>query len=317
MGDGDFGPYPPGVRIAVRIGLMLLLALGLAGLAGRREMARRETVAAPVEPWSPETRFVATRSGRSHVLDVGRGEVVLLAHGSGRSVADWQEGLAERLAARHRVVGFDAYGFGLSDRAHAWRYGNALWKRQALDVLDALGIERAAVVGHSAGGVVAATLAADHPERIRGAVFVGHGIAVDPTQWIALVPGLGELRFGRMDLYGDDPRFSEAHRLRQQAAYRIRGTRGALLTFIRRQYTVDGLRLVAGTYEDIRVPVLQVHGSEDASIPVEAARALSARLADTRLVVVEGSSHDVHVDFPDRLAAEITAFVAGLPADGG
>ena len=298
------------LRSAVVLFLMLALGLGLAGLSGRRQMARHETVAAPVEPWSPETRFLETRSGRTHILEMGEGDVILLTHGSGRSVADWQEGLAGRLAESHRVVAFDNYGFGLSDRNHGWRYGNRLWEQQCLDVLDALEIERAVVVGHSAGGVVAATLAADHPERVRGAVFIGHGIAADPTQPIALVPGLGEYIYGNFEIYGDT--FSEAHRLRQSAAYHLRGTRAALLTFIRRQYTIDGLRLLMGTYEDIEVPVLQIHGENDASIPLKAARKLSTRMRDTRLVTVPEASHDVHIDAPDRVAAEIKGFAAGL-----
>jgi len=72
------------------------------------------------------------------------------------------------------------------------------------------------------------------------------------------------------------------------------------------------LRLVTGTYEDISVPVLQIHGSEDASIPVDAARGLTPRLRDARFVLVEGASHDVHVDAPERVASEILAFEAGL-----
>jgi pimeloyl-ACP methyl ester carboxylesterase len=297
-------------RLLLGVALVLGLGLGAAGWVGRSAMAERETVDAPAEPWSAETRFLDTRSGRTHVLDVGRGDVILLAHGSGRSVADWQEGLSQRLARSHRVIAFDDYGFGLSDREHGWRYGNALWEQQAIDVLDALGIERAVVAGHSAGGVVAATLAADHPDRIRGAVLMGHGMAVDPTQWIALVPGLGEYVYGHYEIYGDT--FSEAHRLRQAAAYRLRGTRAALLVFIRRQYTVDGLRLVTGTYEDIAVPVLQIHGTRDASIPIEASRALSDRIADTRFVALEGVDHDVHVHASDRVAREIAAFADGL-----
>jgi pimeloyl-ACP methyl ester carboxylesterase len=273
-------------------------------------MSRRETSPGPGATWGPQTSFLPTRSGRTHILDVGAGPVILLTHGSGRSVADWQEGLASRLARQYRVVGFDNYGVGLSDRSHPWRYGNALWEQQAIDVLDALSIERAVVVGHSAGGVVAATLAADHPERIRGAVFIGHGIAIDPTQWIALVPGLGELVYSRYEVYGDT--FSDAHRQRQLTAYQIRGTRAALLTFIRRQYTIDGLRLLFGTYEDIDVPVLQVHGSEDASIPLEAARGLTPRLRDSRFVLVEGASHDVHADVPEQLAEAIIAFETEL-----
>ncbi len=208
------------------------------------------------------------------------------------------------------MIGFDSYGFGSSDRNHPFAYGNALWARQAIDVLDALGVGRVVVLGHSAGGVVAAFLAADHPGRIRGAVFVGHGIAMDPMQIVPFLPGLGELWVGRMTVFGDT--FSDRHRAALEAAYRIRGTRASLLTFIRRQYTIDGLRMLRGTYEDIEVPVLQVHGTLDASIPIEAARGLTPRLADARFVAVKGASHDVHVDAPDRLAEEVAAFVATL-----
>ena len=83
---------------------------------------------------------------------------------------------------------------------------------------------------------------------------------------------------------------------------------GGAITYIRRQYTIDGIRLVLGTYEDIATPVLQVHGSRDASIPIEAARGLTPRLRDARFVVVEGASHDVHIDAPDELVAAIEAF---------
>jgi pimeloyl-ACP methyl ester carboxylesterase len=298
------------MRTATIAGVGLLLILCLLFAAGKVMLRRCETEERAVAPWGPNTAFLTTRSGRVHVLDVGSGDTILLLHGSGRSVADWQEGLADRLAAKHRVVGFDNYGVGLSDRNHPFRYGNALWEEQAVDVLDALDIRRAVVVGHSAGGVVAACLAADHADRVRGAVFVGHGIAVDPEQMLPLLPGIGELLLARREVFGDT--FSERHRRRMREAYRIRGTRAALLTFIRRQYTIDGLRLLTGTYEDITVPVLQVHGTRDESIPIGAARALSARLHDARFVAVDGSSHDVHIDFPDRLADEIARFAAAL-----
>ena len=159
----------------MKIPLLVLLGLALALIvmtaAGALMSRRFETLDHADAPSDPETRFVETRSGRVHVLDVGAGEgegdgVVLLLHGTGRSVADWQEGVAGLLAARNRVVAIDYYGHGLSDRAHGWRYGIALWARQAIDVLDALGIERVTVVGHSAGGCVAAILTADHPERV-------------------------------------------------------------------------------------------------------------------------------------------------------
>ena len=301
------------MRLATKVLLGAALAVVASAALGRFGMAAREPDVAPPEPVDPGTSLVETRSGRTHVLDLGTGPTLLLTHGSGRGVADWQEGLAERLAERHRVVAFDNYGFGRSERAHGWRYGNALWARQAVDVLDALGIDDFVVAGHSAGGVVAASIAADHPERVRGAVFMGHGIAMDPAQIVPFFPGLGELWASRIAIFGDA--FSARHRERQEAAYRVRGTRAALLTFIRRQYTVDGIRLLRGTYEDIAVPVLQLHGSEDRSIPLAAARALGERLADTRFVAIDGAGHDIHVEAQERVAREIDAFVGELPLE--
>ena len=299
------------MKILGLLTLALCVVLGLMFIAGRLLMRRLETEPRALLPWGPGASFLPTRSGKVHTLDVGQGEVILLVHGSGRSVADWQEGVADRLATSHRVVAFDSYGFGLSDRNHPFEYGNALWARQAIDVLDALEIRRAVVLGHSAGGVVAAFLAADHPERFRGAVFTGHGIAVDPVQMVPFLPGIGELLLARRAVVGDT--FSDRHRQKVEAAYRIRGTRSAYLTFVRRQFTIDSLRLIGGTYEDIEIPVLQMHGTLDESIPIDAARDLTSRLADARFVPIKGSGHDIHIDAPDQWAEEVLAFVATLP----
>ena len=144
---------------------------------------------------------------------------------------------------------------------------------------------------HSAGGAVAAILA-------------------DPVQMPTFIPGIGEIQLSQTSAFSET--FSALHRKRIEAAYRIRGTRSAYLTFVRRQFTVDGLRLLTGTYEDIRLPVLQIHGSLDASIPIQAARKLSDRLDDVRFVEIEGSGHNVQIDAPDRLATEVADFVATL-----
>jgi 2-hydroxymuconate-semialdehyde hydrolase len=290
----------------------LVLVMFVMSKAGSFMSAEHETVVRAEAPSDADTRFVTTRSGRVHILDVGQGDdVILLLHGTGRSVADWQEGFAELLARKRRVIGIDYYGHGLSDRAHGHSYGIALWAQQAVDVLDALEIERVTVVGHSAGGAVAAILTADHPERAVRTVFIGHGMAMDPMQMVPLIPGFGEIRMARTAIFSDV--FSPEHERRLAAAYAIRGTRAALLTFLRRQYTIDGLRLVTGTYEDIERPVLQVHGTEDVSIPIAAARGLSLRLRDSQFLPVEGVGHDVHIKASIQLAEAIDAFASNKP----
>ena len=209
-------------------------------------------------------------------------------------------------------MAFDSYGFGLSERNDSFEYGHTLWTRQAIDVLDALGIERGVVLGHSAGAIVAVLLAADHPERIRGAVLTGHGLAMDPVQMVPLLPGIGELWAARRAVIGD--RFSDSNQEKAEAVHRIHGTRAAYLAFVRSQYSSKtSLRLLRGAYEDIEVPVLQMHGTLDESIPIDVAQDLSSRLANTRFVAIEGSGHYVHIDAPDQWVEEVAKFVESLP----
>ena len=271
-------------------------------------MARAEPELHANVPSGPAARFVETRSGKVHVYDKGEGSVILLLHGSGRSIADWQEGFGARLAQHHRVIGFDYYGHGLSDRNHGTSYGHQLWTQQAIDLLDVLGIEKVVVVGHSVGGVIAARIAADFPERVTHVVTIGTGMAMDPTQRLLMVPGVGEWIMGTTKVFGDT--FSAAHKRRQEQAYRLEGTRAAFLTYVRRQYTIDGLRLLWGVYEDIVAPVLHVSGTKDLSIPHEAAKALMRRTGGA-FAPVEGVGHDVHIEAPYRLSELIERFVEG------
>ena len=110
---------------------MIVAGLFALYVAGKRAIARVETD--DIERVAPAAgaKFIHTRSGRVHIADVGDGSVVLLIHGSGRSIADWRQGVIERLAQRHRVIAFDCYGFGFSDRSPKFVYGYDLWVQQA------------------------------------------------------------------------------------------------------------------------------------------------------------------------------------------
>jgi len=72
------------------------------------------------------------------------------------------------------------------------------------------------------------------------------------------------------------------------------------------------MRLLSSGYEDIRVPVLQMHGAFDQSQTIDYARELSSRLADTRFVAFEESGHFIHIEAPDRWVEEVAAFVENL-----
>lgn len=301
------------LKILLLLALAIFFVFGALFVTGKILTRSLETETDPhaFNSWGPGTSFLSTRSGDVHILDIGEGDVILLIHGSTGSIADWQESVAYQLAESFRVVAFDSYGFGLSERNDSFKYGHALWTQQAIDVLDALAVDSAVVVGHSAGAMTAVLLAADHPERIRGVVLTGHGFAADPAQMLPFLPGVGELWAARQTIIGDT--FSDSYGEQAEAVHRIRGTRAAYLAFMRSQYTSPtSFRLMNSGYEDINVPVLQMHGALDQSQTIDSARELSSRLADTRFVAIEGSGHFIHFESPDQWVEEVTTFVEDL-----
>ena len=295
------------MRVIV-IGLLASgIVLGALYIVAVRLTAQVETIDWRDLKPAPGANFVTTKTGRVHYIDVGAGPTILLMHGSGRSIADWQEGAIERLSAHHRVIAFDYFGNGASERNAAFTYGYDLWVNEAVELLAALAIPHVTVIGHSVGGALACVLAADHPELVDHVVTIGTGMTIEPQQFLPLIPGIGELMMANVKTFG--PTYSDKHRRALEAAYQVRGTRAAVLAYIRRQLTVDGLRLVRGTFEDIRVPVLHISGSRDINIAPSIARALAKRTHGT-FISIEGATHMVQIDAPGRLAEEVETFLA-------
>ena len=100
------------------------------------------------------------------------GPPVLLLHGSGpgTTAAAWDP-LVAALAPRHRVIAPDLLGFGESPRPEGSL--RAAWTRQALELVDSLGVTSFAVVGNSAGAAIALSIAAARPHAVTRVVAVG------------------------------------------------------------------------------------------------------------------------------------------------
>jgi pimeloyl-ACP methyl ester carboxylesterase len=110
--------------------------------------------------------------GRSlHAVQAGSGPDLLLIHGALTTHGDWLGGPFEALCRRHRVTAIDRPGHGLSRRGR-FEGGPREQARQIADGLDALGIDRAVVAGHSLGGLVALALAERFPERVAALALI-------------------------------------------------------------------------------------------------------------------------------------------------
>ena len=126
-----------------------------------------------VRRWEDIDLVAAPKPGRSievdgvhlHYVEAGEGPPLLLLHGLNGSTFGFRL-LAPYLTPHYRTIALDLMGFGYSDRPQHRDYSLGAQARLVDGFLDALGIERASVLGHSLGGAVAMHLALEFPERV-------------------------------------------------------------------------------------------------------------------------------------------------------
>ena len=113
----------------------------------------------------PSSQIVRAGQLDVHYLQEGIGPPVLLLHGFPQTSHEWRHQIPALAAAGYAVFAPDNRGFGGTDKPDV-RISRSLLARDVSDLMDALGLERAAVVGHDWGGIIAAKLAFDRPERV-------------------------------------------------------------------------------------------------------------------------------------------------------
>ncbi len=290
-------------------GGVLCLTLGVLYVLGNRWIAGREPDATAELPIGVPGSLVAVDGHRVHVIDQGTGSPLLLVHGTAGTTFDWEQHALPAFARRHRVIAVDLYGMGFSERSDRFDYGVDLWAAQLVATLEALGITRAAVVGHSLGGAIAARLAADYPQKVDRLVSVDSGPWMPWFLFAMVSPGVGEAMFGRMEFWPDLPGAPPEYTRRMRQLYRIKGTRQALLSYAR-GIPGDGRRYFA-TFPRIAAPTLLLHGGADPIIPVRAAASLQRVIPNSRMIVIEGAGHFLMNDAPDRFVAEVETFLDG------
>lgn len=127
----------------------------------------------------PSSRFIELDGVRVHYVEAGEpnaSTTVVLLHGFGASTFSWRDQL-ELLDDRVRVIAWDRPAFGLTERPlpGSWQglspYSPAANVDQLVALMDALGVDQAVLVGHSAGAVTAVSAAVSHPERVAALVL--------------------------------------------------------------------------------------------------------------------------------------------------
>ena len=253
-----------------------------------------------------------TRVGPLHVEQAGAGPDVVLVHAGVADGRMWDSQWVD-WAARRRVTRLDLRGFGRSDLPE----GAFSHAGDVLAVLDALGIERAALVGASFGGRVALDFAASQPDRVPGLVLADAGLP--DHAWSAEIQAFGAaedeaIEAGDLDAAAEVnvdfwlPSASEpvraAIREQQRNAYTLqvgRDDEEVLLT--------DDL---TARLQAVDVPTLVLVGDRDYADFHAIADRLAAELPDTRRATISGAGHLPSLEQPDAFDAAVLPFLDSL-----
>jgi pimeloyl-ACP methyl ester carboxylesterase len=257
----------------------------------------------------------------------GAGPVVLLVHGMAGSSATWKY-VMPALAKRFTVVAPDLLGHGESAKPRA-DYSLGAHASILRDVLNALGHDRATLVGQSLGGGVVMQLAYQFPERAQRLVLVGSGglgrdvnlllraltaPGAEQVLSLACMPGVREAAsrvatwLRRAGLRAG-PAGEEMWR--SYVSLADAGTRRAFFRSLHAVTDLGGQTVSAADrlYLAAHVPTLIVWGARDPIIPVRHAIAAHEAIPGSRLEIFEGIGHYPHCEAPERFVDVLVDFV--------
>jgi pimeloyl-ACP methyl ester carboxylesterase len=258
----------------------------------------------------------------------GTGETVLLIHGLAGSSRTWKD-VMPALARRYDVLAPDLMGHGESAKP-VGDYSLGAHASGLRDLMWALGVERATVVGHSFGGGVAMQLAYQHPEMCDRLALVGSGGLGREVSWLlrlVTLPGFEYVmpivfprfvadrgtevsRFVRDRTGIRNPRLGEMWR--SYASLAGAENRKAFVRTIRTVIEPTGQSVSAldRIHLASHLPTLIVWGTDDQIIPVSHAHAAHDAIPGSRLELLDGVGHFPHTEAPERFVDVLIDFVA-------
>jgi 2-hydroxy-6-oxonona-2,4-dienedioate hydrolase len=261
-------------------------------------------------------------------LVAGEGTPLVLLHALGESALDWRWVLPA-LSRTHRVYAVDLPGFGYSGKPSA-EYSSAFFARFVGAYLDALGLERAALVGNSLGGLVALRLALSEPARVSALGLVasaGLGWAVTYALRLPTLPGYGEaaIVWGktplgaaqrawlRVPLLFARPERVPAEWITEQTRIgQLPGFTEATISALRAHVDLGGQReVLIEQLPRLEIPTLIVWGKRDRVFPYSQAQEAVTCLRQGFLELLPDCGHLPQIEQPGRFAAILGQFLDG------
>jgi 3-oxoadipate enol-lactonase len=270
------------------------------------------------------TGSVAVPGGRLAYDVSGRGPAVVLIHAGIGDRRMWDDVMP--LFALHRtVIRYDTRGYGATTMSEPVGYSN---RQDLIDLLDHLGVDRAALVGASRGGTIALDTTLEQPDRVAALVCVAGGVSgfdggatdeeqalademerlEDAREWERLVES--EARFWVDGVGGSPDRVPNVRRRVMEmnlAAYRNHGEEP-----LERAHPLEPPAVAR--LGEVQVPTLVIVGELDASASRASARAIADGVGAARLVTLPGVTHLPSMEVPDRFVELVESFLTDAGA---
>jgi pimeloyl-ACP methyl ester carboxylesterase len=273
-----------------------------------------------------DSRFIEVNGVNIHYKIVGDGEpVFILLHGFGASLFSWRE-VTEPLVEFGTVIAYDRPAFGLTERPLEWDgenpYSQDSQVELVIGLMNALGIEKATLVGNSAGGTVSMLAALKYPQRVTSLILVDPAVYAGggAPAWIRPLLGtpqmrhLGPLFARQLQAQGTEfiktawhdpskitPEIFEGY----QKPLQVENWDKALwyLTLSSRE---SGL---AERVSDFNLPVLVITGDDDRIVPTEQSVRLAGEIQNAELVIISQCGHLPHEECPAEFMQAVTDFL--------
>jgi pimeloyl-ACP methyl ester carboxylesterase len=277
----------------------------------------------------PDSKFIEVNHVTIHYKEMGTGETTfILLHGFGASVYSWRE-VMDDFAQRGRVIAYDRPAFGLTERPmpEDWAenpYGMKANVELLRGLMDALNIEKAVLVGNSAGGGLAVAFGLEYPDRVDSLVLVDPGVGGGrgpqfpawalPLMWTPQMRHVGQLmmRDYQESLpqtiqreWFDQTKLTEEIKQEPLKIFKIQNWDRAFyeLTF-------------APAYPELRpllpqltVPVFIVAGAEDRLIRSWYFEAVSTEIPSASLSLIPNCGHVPQEECPDEFMKEVVNYL--------
>lgn len=302
--------------LAVLIGPFLVPVPPLTDTVSERELA------------DPESKFIPVGELTVHYKERGSGEpVFILLHGFGASAFSWRE-VMQPFSALGRVIAYDRPAFGLTSRPMPgeWRgenpYSPEAQAAIVIGLMDALGVEKAYLVGNSAGGTVSVYTALTYPERISGLILVDAAIYAGggSPAWARPLLGtpqmrhLGPLLARQIATSGDDFIRSAFHDPSLVTPEILAGYRKPLRAhnWDRALWELTAASRPLGLADrlsELTLPVLVITGDDDRIVPTEQSIRLGGEIPGAVLVVIQDAGHLPHEEKPAEFMQAVREFL--------